>query len=151
MLSDLLKKENIIVNLESTDKEELFAEMLEVLINDQPSINRAEAMNAILAREQQMSTCVRKGVAVPHASCDCVSKTVIALGISRNGIEYDSIDEVVHLVFMVLFEQDHTTDHLQVLSWVASDLQSPELISTLINAKSSQEAWDIIREYEIEH
>ena len=67
MLSSFISPSSIKVGLESSDKEECFAELLEVLVAKNPEINRKEAMNALIAREEKMSTAVFPFVAVPHA------------------------------------------------------------------------------------
>ena len=109
MFCDYVKTENIIVNLESADKDCLFAEMTEVLVRSTPGLDRDEVISSLVSREEQMNTCVMKGVAVTHAECSSVSAPVIAIGISGSGVDYD-IDGVsskdfneslIHVVFMM--------------------------------------------------
>lgn len=72
MLSDLIKPENVIVELESTDKDSLFAELTENLVRTNENLDRDEIFRALSEREEQMNTCIMKGIAVPHACCSCV-------------------------------------------------------------------------------
>ena len=111
MLSSFISPASIKVALESTEKEECFAELLEVLVAENPDINRREAMTALVAREEKMSTAVFPFVAVPHALCSSAGDTLVAVGISRSGIEFESPDPkenpehtVVNIIFEILFE-----------------------------------------------
>ena len=90
MLSSFISPASIKVALESTEKEECFAELLEVLVAKNPEINRREAMNALITREEKMSTAVFPFVAVPHALCSSAGDTLVAVGISKAGIEFES-------------------------------------------------------------
>ena len=122
MLSSFISPSSIKVALESTEKEECFAELLEVLVAKNPEINRKEAMTALIAREEKMSTAVFPFVAVPHALCSSAGDTLVAVGISRQGIEFDSPEPeknpehpVVNVIFEILFEEKDTQTHLDVL------------------------------------
>ncbi len=158
MLSDLIRPENILLGLESTEKDMLFAEMLEVLIRAQPSISREEAEAALLKREEQASTRVMRGIAVPHANCPSAKRTAAALGISYSGIDYDadsasrdesSGDPLVHIVIMILFEQGNSEEHLHILADCARVLSSPDFYKSVLAARTVQEVHDLIREYEL--
>ena len=158
MLCDLIKPENVIVNLESTDKDSLFAELVENLVRTNNGLNRDEILSALLAREEQMNTCIMNGVAVPHASCLSVGKPLISLGMSLSGIDYeiegtgtkDYADSLVHMVFLILFEQGNAERHLHVLADCARVLNIPGFYKSLLGAESAQEVCNLIREYELE-
>ena len=81
MFSSLLKPENIILELESSEKDVLFAEMVENIVTTHPSVNRSEALAALTERENKMNTCIKSGIAVPHASCASVTYPVVSIGI----------------------------------------------------------------------
>lgn len=156
MFCDYIKPENVIVNLESSDKDCLFAEMTEVLIRSMPKLNRDEVVSSLVSREEQMNTCVMKGIAVTHAECDSVSAPVVAIGISDSGVDYD-IDGVsskdfnetlVHVVFMMLFEKGNAERHLRILADCARILNIPGFYKALLGAKTAQDVCNLIREYE---
>lgn len=153
MLSDLLKKENILLNLESTEKEELFAEMVEAIIHIDSSLNRDVVLRALFSREELMSTCVKKGIAIPHASISGIEKTYCILGLSKTGIDYiDEGDssgcEPVHVVVMFIFDSNNSNEHLKNLACCAHDFQSEEFYTNLLKAESQEEVLNIVREFE---
>jgi len=145
-LSDLLDESVVKVGLESQDKEEVFAEMVELLVRAGRIEDRDRALQAILAREAMATTGIGGGVAVPHGKDASVKTLTAALGISEEGIEYDATDgEPVHLVFMVLAEANNPGPHVQCLGEIARLLQIPGLYERLCQAKTPREALDIIR------
>ncbi|MBR5965840.1 MAG: PTS sugar transporter subunit IIA, partial [Treponema sp.] len=106
-------------------------------------INRAEALDALIAREEKMTTGIIPSVAIPHASCPSVKTGFGAIGISRGGIEYGSLDaKPVHVVFMLLFGSDGTALHLKVMQQLALILKDPQAASRLVEKKTPQEVYD---------
>ena len=156
MFSSLLKPENIILERESTEKDVLFAEMVENIVTTHPSVNRSEALAALTERENKMNTCIKSGIAVPHASCTSVTYPVVSIGISRGGIDYeveggaapDSEESRVHLVIMILFEQGNTERHLHILAECAHILQTPAFYQTALTAGSASEIIEKLRRIE---
>ena len=71
ILDQVFSPESVILNLESSDKEELFEELLESIVAVQPEIDRAQALSALRERESKMSTGIMHGIAVPHGHCPC--------------------------------------------------------------------------------
>ena len=144
-LSDLLSENVIKVDLESEDKEEVFPELIELLVRTDRINDRAAALNAIETREDMGTTGIGKGIAIPHGKDACVRKLTAALGISRRGIEYDAIDdEPVHVVFMVIAQPDNPGPHVQCLAEIARLLQIPGFYKRLLAASSPKEVLDTI-------
>ena len=113
-LSDLLDESVIAVELESVDKEEAFAEMVELLVRAGRVADRDAALEAILSREEMATTGIGNGVAVPHGKSASVDTLVAALGVSPDGIEYDATDgQPVHVVFLVLAEVSNPGPHVE--------------------------------------
>lgn len=144
-LQKVFPLESIILNLESTEKEELFEELLQNVCSRLPSINRDEARTALLEREAKMSTGILPGVAVPHASIDTVKGVSGVIGISRKGIDYDAIDKKpVHYVFMLLGNSSDNAGHLETLRRIAILLVNPAFVSKLSEATSPGDIWDML-------
>ena len=155
MLSSFISPASIKVALESTEKEECFAELLEVLVAENPDLNRREAMTALVAREEKMSTAVFPFVAVPHALCSSAGDTLVAVGISRSGIEFDSPDPkenpehpLVNVIFEILFEEKDTETHLHVLRDILQLVSNPDFVKNLLQAQTSQEVYELIESME---
>ncbi len=156
MLSDFISPSVIKVGLESSEKEESFAELLELLVAENPKLNRKEAMQALIQREDKMSTAVLPFVAVPHALCSSAGNTLVAMGISSSGIEFEAPDPaadprhpVVNIIFEILFEEKDTEVHLQVLRDILELVSNPEFVKNVLQAKSSQEVYDLIESIEV--
>ena len=147
MLETFFKPQLINVNLESSDKDELFEEMVELFARGDCGIDRQEALDALIAREEKMTTGIIPSVAIPHASAPSVKGGFGAIGISRAGIEYGSLDaKPVHVVFMLLFGSDGTALHLKVMQQLALILKDPQAASKLAEKKTAQEVYDVLPE-----
>ncbi|BDC92889.1 PTS system, nitrogen regulatory IIA component [Treponema bryantii] len=156
MLSSFITPSSIKVALESSEKEESFAELLEVLVAKHPELNRKEAMNALITREEKMSTAVFPYVAVPHALCSSAGDTLVAIGISRQGIEFESPEPetnpehpVVNVIFEILFEEKDTQTHLDVLRDILQLVSNPDFVKNVLQAKTSQEVYELIESMEM--
>ncbi|WP_443736511.1 PTS sugar transporter subunit IIA [Treponema sp.] len=145
ILSRIFSKECILLNLESEDKDELFEEMTQALVSANLGLDRNQVLSALHERESKMSTGIMHGIAVPHGTCASVKGCIGALGISRSGIDYESLDgSPVHLVFMVLCGENEDDLHLKVLKDLASALQNPEFSKNIEEKKSAQDVYDFL-------
>ena len=150
-----MKLENILLNLESDSKDELFSEMVESLVRINPVIDRIEALSALEDRESKQNTCIMSGVAVPHASCVNVTTPMISIGISKEGVDYELHDNSavdgnppVHLVILMLFEHGNTELHMEILSELAQLLQTGQFYQTALTATSAKGLMDAIKAME---
>lgn len=158
MLSDIIKAENVLLNLESQSKDDLFYEMVEVAVRNGISINRDEVIGSLFDREEKMNTCIKRGVGVPHANCDSVKDPVLIIGISTGGIDYDVVPvgddayqkSLVHVVLMFLFEKDNAGRHLKILSDCAKVLQVPDFLHSVLSAKTEEEVVCTIKNLEVD-
>lgn len=149
MLSKYISAKNIKMDMEATEKDEAFAELVEVALSVQPAVGRQDALDALEQREATMSTGIIPGIAVPHAMCQSVKGTVVVIGKSTDGIEYEALDgNKVHFVVMLLFEMGNTEAHLQVMKDAAMLLQRKDFYGTVMAAKSADEMLDVIRTLE---
>ncbi len=148
-LADLLNKDLIKVPLDKKNKEEVIGELIDILVENGKVKNRAAVVKAVMEREKVMSTGVGDGVAIPHGKADGVNDVVAAFGISKQEINFLSIDEKpVHLVFLLIASPDATGPHLKALSRVSRLLNKKEFRTKLLYAKSSSDVLEMIREEE---
>lgn len=149
MLTGYIDVKNIKMDMESTEKDEAFEELVEIAVGAQPNISRQDAIDALTAREATMSTGIIPGIAVPHAMCASVKEMVVVIGISREGIEYEALDgNRVHFVIMLLFEQGNTQVHLEVMKDVAALLQRKDFYNTVMAQTTREGLCDAIRALE---
>ncbi len=148
-ISELLRNDLVKVGLESEEKESAIAEVLELLVASGDVIDRDATYDALMEREDKGTTGIGEGVGIPHAKHESITHLVMALGISPDGIEFDAIDgEPVTIMFLILAEIDNPGPHVEALAHVARLCQTPGFRRRLCKCRSSQEALDVIVEFE---
>lgn len=144
-LRDLLDESVVKVGLESLDKEECFEEMVELLVRSGRIADREAALAAITQREAEGTTGIGHGVAIPHGKHPSVGTLTAALGISRDGIEFESIDgEPVHLVLLILARVDQPGPHIAALAEIGRLVRIPGFYDRVVGAGTAREVLDII-------
>lgn len=145
VLGEIFPKDTIVVNLLSTEKDELFEELVETIHSRHADFNKSEALQALNEREAKMTTGIMHSVGIPHALISSVKKPIGAIGISQEGIDYDSLDKApVHVVFMIIGNENDTEHHIQILKQLATVLQIPHFVENLLSLKSSSEVYNFI-------
>jgi PTS system nitrogen regulatory IIA component len=150
LLQNVFAHGSIKIGLESEDKDELFEELVDMLAKEGGrSFPRSAVLAAVKDREDKMSTGIKRGIALPHGKAEGLPGLMGALGISKRGIEYASLDgEPVYLVFMLVSNPKDSELHLAALKRLAVLLDDPEFYTDLIKADSPDRANAIIRNYE---
>jgi mannitol/fructose-specific phosphotransferase system IIA component (Ntr-type) len=148
-ISELLKSSLIKVDLMSDDKDELFEEMVQIFVNNDLLRDRDAALDAIRGREEKMSTGIGKGLALPHGKVKELSGLLMALGISRSGIEYDALDgQPVNVVIMVLAEAGNPGPHIEALAEISRLFSLPGFLDKIRQCRTVQEVVEAIRREE---
>ena len=150
-LIDYINADAIMLDVQESDKEALLSKMLERLDSCELLENREGAENAIMAREQLMSTGVGNGVAIPHAKTDAVKTIRLTVATIKNGIAYKSVDnKPVFVVFMLLSPRNAASDNLKVLTSIAKLLRdNPNFLEKLIKADTASEFIELIAKEEM--
>lgn len=144
-LLEFLNEKLIKTPLEGYDKEEVLAEMIEILVRQDQIEDRNEALDALLDREDKGSTGIGEGLAIPHNRIDSIDEVAIALGVSPDGIEFDAIDgEPVHIVFMVIGSKEDVGLYMNILAEIAKLMQQPGIFGKLMTSGSSEEVYQIL-------
>jgi len=121
-IMDFLSKKAIVTDLKSIKKEDILRELIDALINggEIERRHRSKLFEALMAREALGSTAIGQGVGIPHAKSDCVDKLIAAFGLSRKGVNFDSLDgEPVYIFFLLLAPADSAGPHLKALARVS--------------------------------
>lgn len=144
-LSELLAKSLIKMDLESTDKDELFEEMVSLMYRQGVISDREQAVSKLRERERKMSTGVAHWLAIPHGKLAGIDGVSVALGVSKRGIDYNALDhEPVHVVVMVFSEEGNPGPHIQALSEISRLFSSERFIREICDAQSSDEVLQLI-------
>jgi len=133
-IMDFLSKKAIITDIKSTRKEDVIKEMVDILIEagDVEKRNRNKLIDALMSREALGSTAIGQGIAIPHAKCDCVNKLIAAFGLSKKGVDFDSLDgELAYIFFLLVAPQDSVGPHLKALARISRLLKDKYFRDTL--------------------
>lgn len=150
-ISNLLCKATINLDLRVENKNDVIDQMVELLDFAGKLNNKEEYKKEILRRESLSSTGIGEGIAIPHGKTSAVKEPSLALGIVKNGVDYDSLDgEPVHIVFMIAAGESANADHLETLSKLSVLLMNPEFKNSLLSVKTPSEALDLIDKFEDE-
>lgn len=145
MIINLLTLECINLNLKGQTKQEIIDEMVEILYQGGKLNDKEEYKKAILAREAQSSTGLEEGIAIPHAKTSAVKIPSIAFGLSKNGVDYESLDgEPSKLFFMIAAPANASDTHIEILSKLTTMLLDDEIREKLLEVKTEQEVIDIL-------
>ena len=148
---DLLDKKSINLNLKSTDKTSVINELVDLVDASGNLNNKNEYKQEILARESKSTTGIGEGIAIPHAKTKAVKKACLASGVSKTGIDYDSLDGAPSNLFFMIAAPDGANDtHLEVLSRLSTILMDENFRRSLINASSADEFLSLIDKTESE-
>lgn len=121
-IMDFLSKKAILFDIKSAKKEDVIKELVDALIaaGDVEKNHRNKVIEFLMERESLGSTAIGQGIAIPHAKCDCVTKLVGAFGLSKKGVDFDSLDgEPVYMFFLLLAPQDSAGPHLKALARIS--------------------------------
>ncbi len=145
MLKDVITLDCIDIDLKGTTKLEIIDEMVDILYNNGKLNDREEYKKEILKREAQSSTGMEEGIAIPHGKTDAVKIPTVAIGISKKGVDYESLDgEPSHLFFMIAAPTNSNDSHIELLSKITTLLLEDDIREALLNVKSKEEVLDIL-------
>ena len=149
---DFLDKDNIKIPLSSSKKNEIIKELLDIISDRAPSIDRKEAYSSLLEREKLGTTGIGSGVALPHARMENLRQVHFAFGISPDGSYFDSMDgKFVNLIFLILFPAHEVTTQVQLLARLSRFLHDKKLRKRLLECNTGQRVIDVLTQYEQDH
>jgi PTS system nitrogen regulatory IIA component len=146
-LADFLCKKAITVELQGTNKKEIIQELIGLLADgeviDKKSKNKI--FDVIMAREQLGSTAIGQGVAIPHAKFEGVDNLTASLGISKNGVDFDSLDgEPAYIFFLLVAPADSAGPHLKALARISRLLKDKFFRDSLRAAENTKAVLKLI-------
>ncbi|MFP3123675.1 fructose-specific PTS transporter subunit EIIC [Ectobacillus funiculus] len=150
-ITELLKKDTIILDLQSSSKADVIDELVTKLNEAGRLESREGFKEAILKRESQSTTGIGEGIAIPHAKTNAVKTPAIAFGRSISGIDYESLDgQPAHLFFMIAASEGANNAHLETLSRLSMLLMDTDFRKMLLAAENIDDIVKIIDEKESE-
>ncbi|HEY4532726.1 MAG TPA: fructose-specific PTS transporter subunit EIIC, partial [Fusobacterium sp.] len=137
----------ISLELQSKNKADVIDELIGILDKAGKLNDREIFKKEILKREAQSSTGLEEGIAIPHAKTEAVKVPSIAIGISKEGLDYESLDgEVSRLFFMIAAAEGADDTHIELLSKLSTILLEDEVREALLCAKSKEEVIQMLED-----
>ena len=144
-ITDLLDKNSISLNAAPADKKETLDLAVELMAKSGKLSDVEKYRAQVYAREEESTTGIGEGIAIPHGKCDAVKAPGLAAMVIKNGVEYESLDgEPVTLLFLIAAPNTKDNVHLDVLSKLSVMLMDENFTTSLRNAKSVDEFLQII-------
>ncbi len=143
---DVLDKEAILIDLKATDKigilNELVAPAAQIT-----GIDHQEMVQVLMERERLGSTGIGGGIGIPHGKLKNLDKLVLGFGLSRQGVDFESMDGRPTHLFFLLITPEHSTDlHLKLLARVSRLLKKEPLKEMMMKATCVEDIIKIIGE-----
>jgi fructose-specific phosphotransferase system IIA component len=135
-----------IKNIEASNKFDAIEELAKVFDSTDRCSDIDSLINALKEREAIMSTGIGAGIAIPHAKISTVKEMAFAIGVSKKGIDFDSMDGyAVNLIILVIAGEKQHKDYLRLLSNIMVILKKDPVKEKIINAVSSEEILNILK------
>jgi len=148
-LCDVLSESSILVDLHGLDKWELIERLTDQFVESgqAPAGWREAILGSLKAREEQSSTGMQDGFAIPHCRMDDpIDSTLISLAVLAEGMDFEAIDgQPTNLVVCLVTPRKQNREHLRILAEIAQLFANPEFRAELLAAKDSEQALAIIR------
>ena len=146
-MKKVLTAETVNLHLKGSTKEEIINELLDILAAAKKIPDREAAYNAVMDREQKMSTGMKHGIAIPHGKSNTIEDLIACIGISDNPVDFDSLDhEPCRIFIMTLSPVEKTGPHLQFLAEISLLFKSAEKRQEILNAPSAEAILNVIVE-----
>ncbi len=144
-LTDILDPDLVLSDLKGSNKQEVLNEFAALLYEHKKISDQNEFMEVILAREALGSTGIGDGIAIPHGKLKDLDRLVLAFGLSRRGIDFDSMDaKPVHIFFVLIAPEDSPGDHLKALARISRILKSRNFRERLMQSRNGEEIYSRI-------
>ena len=150
-ITDLLDKRSICLDGAPGNKKEALDQMVALMVKSEKINDEEGYRKQVYAREEESTTGIGEGIAIPHGKCDAVSKPGLAAMVVKNGVDFDSLDgEPVNLIFLIAAPNTEDNIHLDVLSKLSVLLMDEAFTESLKNAASVDEFLAIIDQADAE-
>ena len=144
-ITDLLKPEGIKLGGAATSKLDAINQMVDLMAKEGNVVDKEKYRKAVLAREEESTTGVGDGIAIPHAKTDAISAPGLAAMTVPAGVDYDEPDgEPANLIFLIAAPNTKENVHLEVLSRLSTLLMDDDFTDALRNAKTVEEFRSIV-------
>lgn len=146
-ITDLLDARSILLNALPKSKNEALDQIVDLMVKSEKINDKEAYRKQVYAREEESTTGIGEGIAIPHGKCDAVTKPGLAAMVVKDGVDFDSLDgEPVTLMFLIAAPNTEDNIHLDVLSKLSVLLMNEEFTEALRNAETVEEFMGIIND-----
>ena len=150
-ITDLLTKKSINLNVKASNKKDIIEQAVELMEQNGNINNKEEYLKLVMKREEEGSTGVGEGIAIPHGKGNVISKPGLVAMVIPDGVDFEALDgKPVKLLFLIAAPDSKDNLHLKVLSRLSALLMNEKFRKDLLNAKSKEEFLKIIDEADIQ-
>ncbi|MBU0986687.1 MAG: PTS sugar transporter subunit IIA [Proteobacteria bacterium] len=143
---DVLHKEAILVDLKAIDKKGVLEELV-APVSRIANVNHDHLVQVLMDRERLGSTGIGEGIGIPHGKLKNLDSLVLGFGISRKGVDFESMDSrPTHIFFLLVTPENSTGLHLKLLARISRILKNEPFKQKLLNAVDRDEIYSIIKE-----
>lgn len=145
-LSPYLQPRLVVVDLKAVSNVEVIERMIDLVVEHVPGLDRTGLVGALLDREQQVSTGLAGGVAVPHATVEGLDRTLLAIGRTARPVDFGSLDgSPVRFVFLMLSPPGGIATHIRLLARIARLCSHPGFLDAMGQARDSADLLSVVR------
>ena len=139
-ITDLLSKDAIKLNGIANSKQDAINKLVDLMAKNGNLTDKEKYTQVVLKREEEGSTGIGEGIAIPHGKTDAVSKPGLSAMVINDGVEFDSLDgQPAKLLFLIAAPNTKDNVHLDVLSRLSTLLMDTEFRKSLMEAKTPEE------------
>ncbi|MFP4376714.1 MAG: PTS sugar transporter subunit IIA [Spirochaetales bacterium] len=144
MLRDVLSPQLVTTDLHGSSKREIIESLVSLIEKSGKLKDRTLALDDVLSHEEENSTGMENGIAIPHAKSDAVDELVACVGVSKQKIEFECLDRKPAQIFvMTLSPRDGTGPHVRFLAEIARLLKDKKVRKQILTAKSDEELYTV--------
>lgn len=145
-ICDVLTKETILPDLQAQNKKGILEELVSP-VSVIADVDQEHLVKVLMEREQLGSTGIGGGIGIPHGKLKEIDSLVLGFGLSRSGVDFESLDgKPTHIFFLLITPEDSTGLHLKLLARISRILKDDPFKTRLLNATSGDEILQIIQE-----
>ena len=145
-ICDVLQKKTILPDLKAQNKKGILEELV-APISKIANVNQEDLVKVLMERERLGSTGIGGGIGIPHGKMKDMDSLILGFGLSRKGVDFESLDGLpTHIFFLLITPENSTGLHLKLLARISRILKDDAFKSSLLNATSADEILDIIKE-----
>ncbi len=150
-LSGLLDTNLLTTDLSAKDTKDCLERMVGILSYYRVIEDPSDALEKLIEREKVMSTGIGGGVAIPHARCTSVNKTIVSIALSQDGIDFQALDgDPVKIVFLILGPPESAAQHVKLLAQIARLIKDKRFVEQLGKAQTPARIIELIKAEELQ-